>query len=102
MNSYKVCYFFVFIGVIFTSGTDQIFIRYDYYDEDGNDTILINGSWTIWLLPDKKVVLLVHYSELIRIMKKVKEGKPEMKIRQRENEGIITINTLNKYQRLWK
>ncbi|MFZ1560298.1 MAG: hypothetical protein WAT37_10265 [Saprospiraceae bacterium] len=95
-------YFFVFIGVIFTSGTDQIFIRYDYYDEDGNDTILVNGSWTIWLLPDKKVVHLVHYSELIRIMKKVKEGKPEMKIRQRENEGMITINNLNKYQRLWK
>lgn len=95
-------YFFVFIGVIFTSGTDQIFIRYDYYDEDGNDAILINGSWNIWLLPDKKVVHLTHYRELTRFMKKVKEGNPETEIRKSENKGLITINPLKKYQGHWK
>lgn len=64
------------------TGTDQIFIKDDYYDEDddGNYAILVNGGWNIWFRPDEKVVRLAHYSDLVRIIDMVKEGNPNMEL----------------------
>ena len=65
-----------------TSGTDQIFIRDDYYDhdEDDNYAIAVNGGQVIWFLPKEKVVRLAHYGDLMRIMEMVKKGNPNMAV----------------------
>ena len=64
------------------SGTDQIFIRDDYYDhdEDNNYGIAVNGGNVIWFKPKEKVVRLAHYGDLIRIMEMVQKGNPDMEV----------------------
>jgi hypothetical protein len=82
-------------GVDFVlTGTDQIFITDDYYDEDedGNYAILVNGGWNIWFRPDEKVVLLAHYSDLIRVIEMVKEGNPDMELGP--NDMLATMDQL--------
>ncbi|MBK9567304.1 MAG: hypothetical protein IPO37_19685 [Saprospiraceae bacterium] len=75
----------------FITGTDQIFIKDDYYDEDddGNYAILVNGGWHVWFRPDEKVVRLAHYSKLIRVIDMVKEGNPDMSIGPNDSTTII-------------
>lgn len=65
-----------------TSGTDQIFIRDDYYDhdEDENYGVAINGGYVIWFAPEEKVVRLAHYGDLIRVLDMVKMGNPQMQV----------------------
>lgn len=72
------------------TGTDQIFIRDDYHDEDdeGNHSILVNGGHIVWFKEGEKVVRLGHYSNLIRIIEMVKEGNSDM------NLGPNDITTL--------
>lgn len=64
------------------TGTDQIFIVDDFYEEDdeGNYAVLVNGGWNIWFRPEEKVVRLAHYRELIRVIDMVKEGNPDMEL----------------------
>lgn len=64
------------------TGTDQIFIMDDYYDEDEDDNyaVLVNGGWHVWFRPDEKVVRLGRYSELVRIIGMVEEGNPDMNL----------------------
>ncbi|MGB4958856.1 MAG: hypothetical protein WBO36_05225, partial [Saprospiraceae bacterium] len=73
------------------TGTDQIFIKDDYYEEDdeGNYGILVNGGWNIWFKPNEKVVRLAHYSKLIRILEMVKEGNPDMELGPNDSTTII-------------
>ncbi len=73
------------------TGTDHLFIRDDYYDEDdnGNYAILVNGGWNIWFKPDEKVVRLAHYRNLIRIIDMVKEGNPDMELGPNDSITII-------------
>ncbi len=75
----------------FITGTDQIFIKDDYYDEDddGNYAILVNGGWNIWFKPGEKVVRLAHYSELVRVIDMVKEGNPDMILGPNDSVTII-------------
>ena len=72
------------------TGTDQIFIRDDYFDEDeeGNHSVVVNGGHIIWFKKDEKIVKLGHYSNLVRIMEMVKEGNRDM------NLGPNDIHTL--------
>lgn len=64
------------------TGTDQIFIRDDFYgiDDHNNHGILVNGGCHIWFRPKEKVVKLAQYSELIRVIEMVKEGNPSMEL----------------------
>ncbi len=64
------------------TGTDQIFIRDDHYDnlEDGTHAVVVNGGYIIWFKPDEHVVVLTHYSELLRILDMVKEGNPQLNV----------------------
>jgi hypothetical protein len=73
------------------TGTDQIFIKDDYYDEDddGNYAILVNGGWNIWFRPGEKVVRLAQYSELVRVIDMVKEGNPDMALGPNDNITAI-------------
>jgi len=75
----------------FITGTDQIFIKDDYYDEDddGNYAILVNGGWSIWFRPNEKVVRLAHYSKLIRVIEMVKEGNPDMAVGPNDSLTLI-------------
>ena len=72
-------------------GTDQIFIRDDFNEEDdeGNYSILVNGGWTIWFVPDAKVVRLAHYSDLLRVIDMVKLGNPDMPVGANDSNTLI-------------
>ncbi len=74
------------------TGTDQIFIRDDFNEEDdeGNYSILVNGGWTIWFVPDATVVRLAHYRDLLRIIDMVKLGNPEMPIGANDSTTILS------------
>lgn len=73
------------------TGTDQILIRDDYYDEDddGNYGILVNGGRSVWFRPNEKVVVLAHYGELLRIIDMVKEGHPDMQLGENDINGML-------------
>ncbi|MBK8051970.1 MAG: hypothetical protein IPK35_01485 [Saprospiraceae bacterium] len=73
------------------TGTDQIFIKDDYYDEDddGNYAILVNGGWNIWFRPGEKVVRLGHYRKLVRVIDMIKEGNPDMALGPNDNITAI-------------
>ena len=75
----------------FITGTDQIFIKDDYFDEDddGNYAILVNGGWTVWFRPDEKVVRLAHYGDMMRIITMVKEGNPELEVGPNDSGTLI-------------
>jgi hypothetical protein len=72
------------------TGTDQIFIRDDHYDnlEDGTHAVVVNGGYIIWFRPEENVIVLTHYSELLRVFDMVKEGNPQL------NVGENDFNTL--------
>jgi len=75
----------------FITGTDQIFIKDDDFDEDddGNYAILVNGGWTVWFRPDEKVVRLAEYGDLIRIITMVKEGNPDMAVGPNDSGTLV-------------
>jgi hypothetical protein len=73
------------------TGTDQIFIKDDYYEEDDEDNhaILVNGGWHIWFRPGAQVVRLAHYRDLVRIIEMIKEGNPSLQLGPNDNITAI-------------
>ena len=70
------------------TGTDQILIMDDEYDE-GNRGILVNGGRTVWFKANEKVVRLAHYGDMIRVIEMVKEGNPDMAVGPNDNGTLI-------------
>ena len=64
------------------TGTDQIFIKDDDFGthEDGVHSVVVNGGHIIWFEPEDQVIVLTHYSELLRVLDMVKEGNPNLNI----------------------
>lgn len=73
------------------TGTDQIFIKDDYVDEDeiGNYGIMVNGGHEVWFEPGAKVVRIGHYRDLVRVIEMVQEGNPEMNLGPSDANTII-------------
>lgn len=74
------------------TGTDQIFIMDDLYDdneESGDHSIVVNGGYVIWFTAEEKVVRLAHYSDLIKVIEMVQLGNPDMQIGPNDANTLI-------------
>lgn len=81
----------------FITGTDQILIMDDSdEDDEGNYGILVNGGRTVWFKDGENVVRLAHYRDMMRVIKMVQEGNPDMAVGPNDS-GTLIENIIDEY-----